>query len=72
RERSPEDEALIGSLQDCGRRHFLKVSLKFAGMAAAASVIQPHAFQLVNVAHAATSPGEEPDVAFRFAYVSDT
>jgi Icc protein len=72
RERSPEDERLIRSLRNCDRRHFLKVSLRFAGMAAAASVIQPHAFQLVNVAHAATAPGEEPDVAFRFGYVSDT
>jgi len=68
RERSPQDEGLIRSLQDCDRRHFLKVSLRFAGMAAAASVIQPHAFQLVKVAYAATSPGE----AFRFAYVSDS
>ena len=30
RERSPEDERLIRSLQNCDRRHFLKVSLKFA------------------------------------------
>ena len=72
RERSPEDARLIRSLQDCDRRHFLKVSLKFAGMAAAASVIQPHAFQLVKVAHAAASPGAEPSAAFRFAYVSDS
>jgi 3',5'-cyclic AMP phosphodiesterase CpdA len=72
RERSPADERLIRSLRNCDRRHFLKVSLKFAGMAAAAGVIQPHAFQLVNVASAATAPGAEPDVAFRFAYVSDS
>jgi 3',5'-cyclic AMP phosphodiesterase CpdA len=72
RERSQEDDRLIRSLHNCDRRHFLKVSLKFASMAAAAGVIQPHSFQLVNVAHAATSPGEEADIAFRFAYVSDT
>jgi len=72
RERTPDDERLIRSLQDCDRRHFLKVSLKYAGMAAAAGVIQPHGFQLVNVASAATTPGASPEVAFRFAYVSDT
>ena len=72
RERSPQDERLIRSLQNCDRRHFLRVSLKFAGMAAAAGVIPPHAFQLVNVAHAATSPGAQGEIAFRFAYVSDT
>ena len=36
-------------------------------MAAAAGIIQPHSFQLVNVAHAAS-----PELNFRFAYVSDT
>jgi Icc protein len=72
RERSPADEGLIRSLRDCDRRHFLKVSLRFAGMAAAAGIVQPHAFQLVSVAHAATTPGEKPDVAFRFAYISDS
>jgi 3',5'-cyclic AMP phosphodiesterase CpdA len=72
RERSPRDERRIRSLQDCDRRHFLKVSLRFAGMAAAASVIQPHTFQLVKVAHAAATAGEAPEAAFRFAYVSDT
>ncbi|MHC4503256.1 MAG: metallophosphoesterase family protein [Planctomycetota bacterium] len=70
-ERSPEDEKIIRSLQDCDRRYFLRTSLKFAGMAAAASVIPPHSFQLINVAEAAT-PGAEPDVSFRFAYISDT
>ncbi len=70
RERSPEHGRLIRSLQNCDRRHFLRVSLKFAGMAAAAGVIQPHAFQLVNVAHAASH--ETGDSGFRFAYVSDT
>jgi predicted MPP superfamily phosphohydrolase len=72
RERSPQSERLIRSLQDCDRRHFLKVTARFAAMAAAASVIQPRSFQLVNVAHAAPAPGEAPEVAFRFAYVSDS
>jgi 3',5'-cyclic AMP phosphodiesterase CpdA len=72
RERSPRSEALIRSLTNCDRRHFLKVSARFAAMAAAAGVIQPHAFQLVNVAFAAETPGEKPQVAFRFAYISDS
>ena len=71
-ERSSEDRRLIQSLQNCDRRHFLRVSLKFAGMAAAAGIVPPHAFQLVNVAHAAAAPGEASEPAFRFAYVSDT
>jgi 3',5'-cyclic AMP phosphodiesterase CpdA len=71
-ERSAEDERLIRSLRNCDRRHFLRVSLKYAGMAAAASLIPPHAFQLVNVANAAETPGADPDVAFKFAYVSDS
>jgi 3',5'-cyclic AMP phosphodiesterase CpdA len=72
RERSPESERLIRSLLHCDRRHFLAVTAKFAAMAAAASVIQPHAFQLVTVAKAAPRPEDAPEVAFRFAYVSDT
>ena len=71
-ERSTADERLLRSLRDCDRRHFLRVSLKFAGMAAAAGIVQPHGFQLVNVARAETMPGPGPDVAFRFAYISDT
>jgi 3',5'-cyclic AMP phosphodiesterase CpdA len=67
-ERSAADQRLLQSLQNCDRRHFLRTSLKFAGMAAAASLVPSHAFQLVNVASAATPDG----VAFRFAYVSDS
>jgi hypothetical protein len=48
-ERSPEDERLIRSLANCDRRHFLKVSLKYAGMAAAAGLLPAHAFQLIDV-----------------------
>jgi 3',5'-cyclic AMP phosphodiesterase CpdA len=71
RERSPESENLIRSLHNCDRRHFLKVTAKFAAMAAAAGVVQPHGFQLVEMAYAATTPGAglEP---FRFAYISDS
>jgi Icc protein len=72
RERSPESERLIRSLHNCDRRHFLKVSAQFAAMAAAAGVIQPHGFQLVEMAYAATEPEKAPEVAFTFAYVSDT
>jgi len=70
-ERSKEDERTLRGLENCDRRNFLRVSLKFAGMAAAASIIQPHTFQLVNVVHAAED-GAQPELAFRFAYVSDT
>lgn len=72
RERSPQSERLIRSLHNCDRRHFLRVSAKFAAMAAAAGVIQPHGFQLVEMAYAAAEPGLAPDVAFRFAYISDS
>ena len=72
RERSPNAERLIRSLHNCDRRHFLKVSAKFAAMAAAAGVIQPHGFQLVEMAYAATEPGKTPEVAFTFAYISDS
>ena len=72
RERSPEAESEIRSLLNCDRRHFLKVSAKFAALAAAAGVIQPHAFQLVEAAWAQPAAGASPDVAFRFAYISDS
>jgi len=72
RERSPESESLIRSLYNCDRRHFLRVTAKFAAMAAAAGAVVPHAFQLVEVANAATTQGAAPEVKFRFAYVSDT
>ncbi len=67
RERSPRSEALIRSLANCDRRHFLQVGMRFAAMAAAAGVVLPHSFQLVNVAHAAVPGG-----GFRFAYISDS
>jgi len=70
-ERTQADTDLIRSLANCDRRHFMRVSLKFAGMAAAAGIVQAHGFQLVNVVHAAEGGGD-PELAFRFAYVSDT
>ena len=72
RERSPDSEREIRSLQNCSRRRFLEVTGKFAALAAAAGVIQPHAFQLVEAAFAEPAPGAAPDVAFRFAYISDS
>jgi 3',5'-cyclic-AMP phosphodiesterase len=69
-ERSAADEKAVRDLHNCSRRQFLQTSLRFAGMAAAAGLVQSHAFQLVNVAHAAD--GTTGDIAFRFAYISDT
>jgi 3',5'-cyclic AMP phosphodiesterase CpdA len=70
-ERNAEDERSLLALRSCDRRQFLKTSLKFAGMAAAAGLIPDHTFQLVSAAHAAT-PGAAPEVKFRFAYISDS
>jgi 3',5'-cyclic AMP phosphodiesterase CpdA len=72
RERSPAAESEIRSLMNCDRRQFLKTTAKFAALAAAAGVIQPHAFQLVEAAYAQPAAGASPDVAFRFAYISDS
>ncbi len=68
RERDDRSEHLLRSLCNCDRRTFLKVSGYFAGMAATAGIVQPHSFQLVNVARAAT----DSKPPFRFAYISDT
>jgi 3',5'-cyclic AMP phosphodiesterase CpdA len=70
-ERTPEDERAIRALANCDRRQFLRTSLKFAGMAAAASLIPDHSFQIVSAAFAET-PGAAPAVKFRFAYISDS
>jgi 3',5'-cyclic AMP phosphodiesterase CpdA len=71
RERSPQSEALIRSLASCDRREFLKISARFAAIAAAAGFVPAHTFQLVNVAKAQATSGA-PDIAFRFAYISDS
>ena len=69
-ERSPAHEREIRALRNCDRRQFLRSSLKFAGMAAAASLIPDQSFQIVSAAWAET-PGAAPAVKFRFAYLSD-
>jgi 3',5'-cyclic AMP phosphodiesterase CpdA len=69
-ERTPEAEREIRALLNCDRRQFLRTSLKFAGMAAAASLIPDQSFQLVSAAYAET-PDTTPTVKFRFAYISD-
>jgi 3',5'-cyclic AMP phosphodiesterase CpdA len=66
-ERSPDDERLIRGLRDCSRRDFLRVSMRYAGMAAAAGMVPAHSFQLVRLTGA---PGSSP--AFTFAYISDS
>ncbi len=68
---SAADQRELLALRNCDRRQFLKTSLRFAGMAAAAGLIPDHTFQLVSAAHAAT-PGTAPEVKFRFAYISDS
>ncbi len=72
-ERSAADDKLLRSLQNCDRRHFLRTSMYFAGMAAAGGLMHSHGFQVVNVANAMSHGAHEhPDIAFRFAYISDT
>jgi 3',5'-cyclic AMP phosphodiesterase CpdA len=71
-EREARRVQLFKALHNCDRRTFLKLSGKFAAMAAAAGVIAPHSFQLVEFAYAAKAPETKPEVAFRFAYISDT
>jgi len=66
-ERSPEDEKLLRSLRDCSRRDFLRTSMRFAGMAAAAGIVPAHTFQMIRVAG-----GPSDGAAFRFAYISDS
>ncbi|MBI3246012.1 MAG: metallophosphoesterase [Deltaproteobacteria bacterium] len=70
-ERENRRQQLFRSLQNCDRRTFLALTGKFAAMAATAGLVAPHSFQPVDVVHAATSDGK-PEVAFRFAYISDT
>jgi 3',5'-cyclic AMP phosphodiesterase CpdA len=70
-ERTPTQERELRGLLNCDRRQFLRTSLKFAGMAAAAGLIPDHTFQIVSAAHAEV-PGAAPQVKFRFAYISDS
>jgi 3',5'-cyclic AMP phosphodiesterase CpdA len=70
-EQEKQRQQLFQSLQNCDRRTFLSLAGRFAAMAAAVGVVAPHSFQPVDVVHAATTDGK-PEVAFRFAYISDT
>ena len=73
RERKAERErkAFYDSLLNADRRTFLKLSGQAAAVALAGSAIPPHSFQLVEFLKAAEDSAE-PQVSFRFAYVSDT
>jgi 3',5'-cyclic-AMP phosphodiesterase len=72
-----EREEVMRAVRGLDRRSFLKVSAAAAGVVAAKSLIAPHSFQLVNVAHAAPDKAQEATGAqgkppFTFAYISDT
>lgn len=73
RERKAERErkAFYDSLLNADRRTFLKLSGQAAALAVAGSAIAPHSFQLVELLKAAENE-TEPQVSFRFAYISDT
>lgn len=58
----------FNSLRLLDRRNFLKVAGMAAAVAAARTIMPPHAFQLIDVAQAAT----EAKPSFSFAYISDT
>ncbi len=66
-----ERKAFFDRLLNADRRTFLKLSGQAAAMAVAASALPPHSFQLVEFLSAAEKTAE-PQVSFRFAYVSDT
>ena len=64
-----ERDAFLKGLRGLDRRGFLKVSLAAAAAAAASGVrFNPHSFQTVSVAGAATGKVEP----FTFAYISDS
>jgi predicted phosphodiesterase len=60
-------DALFASLKNRSRRDFMKIAAASAGAALARGLLPPHAFQLVEIAHA-----EEAKPAFSFAYISDS
>ncbi len=66
-----ERKAFFDQLMNADRRTFLKLSGQAAAMAVAASAFPAHSFQLVEFLSAAEKTAE-PQVSFRFAYVSDT
>jgi 3',5'-cyclic AMP phosphodiesterase CpdA len=73
RERKAERErkAFFDAFMNADRRTFLKLSGQAATLALAGSAVSPHSFQLVEFLRAAEA-NAEPQVSFRFAYVSDT
>jgi 3',5'-cyclic AMP phosphodiesterase CpdA len=60
-------EEALRALAKLDRRSFLKVSTAVLGATLAKGIVNPHSFQLVNVAHA-----QAPADAFRVAYISDS
>jgi len=69
--RQEERKAFFDEFKNADRRTFMKLSTQAAGLAMAAAAFPPHSFQLVEYVYAA-EPDTAPQVAFRFAYVSDT
>jgi hypothetical protein len=66
-------ERMLRGLANLDRRSFLKVSAAAFAAAATRGVAFPHSFQPVRVtAQGAGGPNGQPDVAFRFAYISDS
>jgi predicted MPP superfamily phosphohydrolase len=61
-------DALYRGLPHLGRRGFMKVSAAAVGATLGQSLVTPHSFQPVSVAHA---KGGKVD-SFRFAYISDS
>ena len=63
-----ERAELFAALKSLDRRSFMKVSAAAFGAAAGQSLLPPHSFQPVRVAHAA----QDPKQGFTFAYISDS
>jgi len=70
-QRAAERKSFFDSLCNVSRRVFLQRAGQAAGIAMAASAFPPHSFQLVEFVTGG-SPEAEPQVAFRFAYISDS
>lgn len=64
-----ERAAAMRALRNLDRRSFLKASAAAASAVAGASLVAPHSFQPVSVAHAQPVAGKVQP--FRFAYISD-
>ncbi|MDB4942257.1 MAG: hypothetical protein JWP97_1791 [Labilithrix sp.] len=62
-----EREAFFRKLSRVSRRDFVKLAGISAGIAASKGIVNPHSFQLVDVASA-----DEGKPRFSFAYISDT